>query len=133
MADSMTVFDAFPNAIESDWQIVPMAYSTIAGNALDMTNASNIDIIIDEGSTSDANQSPNSAELRSDTLIYVKPSQLTTIDTSALVAGYAIRNKTNGKVFEIVDAGLGKNQETGIVEHVEMKIRQTSEISGDMS
>ena len=120
---NMTVFEAFPNAIET-WSIIPVAYSTITGNQLDMKNAQNIDVIVDEGSSSDANQSPNYATINSDTLIYTKPSQMPTTDTSALVADYAIKSP-NGKIYEITDAGLGKNQELGIVEHIELKIRQT--------
>lgn len=120
---SITVFQAFPNAIET-WQIVPMAYSSITGNVLDNANAMNIGVIVDEGSSSDANPAPNAQDISSDTLIYTKPSELPTIDTSALVADYAIK-APNGKVFEIVDAGLGKNQEINVIEHVEMKLRQT--------
>lgn len=123
VAYSITVFDAFPNAIET-WQIVPMAYSTITGNDLDMDNAQNISVIVDEGSSSDANPAPNAQDISSDTLIYAKPSEMPTLDTSELVASYAIK-APNGKIFEIVDAGLGKNQEINVIEHVEMKLRQT--------
>lgn len=120
---NLTVFEAFPNAIET-WKIVPVSYSTITGNQLDNANAQNIDVIIDEGSSSDANQSPNFATINSDTLIYTKPAQMPTTDTSALVADYAIKSP-NGKVYEITDAGLGKNQELGIIEHIELKLKQT--------
>lgn len=120
---NMTVFDAFPNAIET-WKIIPVAYSTITGNQLDIAKAQEIDVIVDEGSSSDANQSPNFATINSDTLIYTKPAQMPTTDTSALVADYAIKSP-DGKIYEITDAGLGKNQEKGIIEHIELKIKQT--------
>ena len=125
---SITVFQAFPNAIEK-WQIVPMAYSTITGNALDEQNAQDIGIIVDEGNSSDANPAPNAQDATSDTLIYAKPSEMPTIDTSELVASYAIE-APNGKVFEIVDAGLGKNQDNGVIEHIELKLRQTGVSDG---
>ena len=79
----MTVFDAFPNAIEQGWQIAQVTYSSITGNTV--TNGANIDVIIDEGSSSDANQAPNAAGLYADTLIYTRPEQLPTTDTSTLV------------------------------------------------
>lgn len=126
----MTVFDAFPNAIEANWRIVPIQYSTIAGNYLDEQNAQSISLIIDEGSSSDANPSPNTASAYSDTLVYTKPDEMPTTDTSELVASYAIKNTTTGKLYEIIDAGLGKNQDNGIIEHIELKLRQTGAYNG---
>lgn len=125
---SITVFQAFPNAIEK-WQIVPMAYSTITGNVLDNAKAKTIGVIVDEGNASDANPSPNAQDATSDTLIYTNPNEMPTIDTSELVASYAIE-APNGKVFEIVDAGLGKNQDNGVIEHIELKLRQTGVSDG---
>ena len=119
---NMTVFDAFPNAI-IECEIAEVNYSTITGNQT-ADKWQTIHVIIDEGSASDANQSPNSAGLASDTLLYAKPSELPTTDTSQLVANYAIRNKA-GQTFEIVDAGIGMNQEIGKIEHVELKVKQT--------
>lgn len=127
---SMTVFDAFSNAIESGWKIAPMAYSTITGNIVDFSQASDIDVIIDEGSSSDANQSPNYAVINSDTLIYTKPAQMPTLDSSELVSDYTIIDTNSGKYYEITDAGIGKNQENGVIEHVEMKIRQVGVTDG---
>lgn len=117
----MTVFDAFPNAIEQGWQIAQVTYSSITGNTV--TNGTDIDVIIDEGSSSDANQAPNAAGLYADTLIYTKPDQMPTTDTSALVAGYVLIDP-NERTWEIIDAGQGKNQDNGQIEHIELKIRQ---------
>ena len=119
----MTVFDAFPNAIEQGWQIAQVTYSSITGNTV--TNGANIDVIIDEGSSSDANQAPNAAGLFADTLVYTKPDQMPTTDTSALVTGYVLIDP-NERTWEIIDAGQGKNQENGQIEHVELRIRQTN-------
>lgn len=123
----MTVFDAFPNAIEQGWQIAQVTYSSITGNTV--TNGTAIDVIIDEGSSSDANQAPNAAGLYADTLIYTKPDQMPTTDTSALVAGYVLIDP-NGRTWEIIDAGQGKNQENGQIEHIELKIRQIGANNG---
>lgn len=123
----MTVFDAFPNAIEQGWQIAQVTYSSITGNTV--TNGTDIDVIIDEGSSSDANQAPNAAGLYADTLIYAKPDQMPTTDTSALVAGYVLIDP-NERTWEIIDAGQGKNQENGQIEHIELKIRQIGANNG---
>ena len=123
----MTVFDAFPNAIEQGWQIAQVTYSSITGNTV--TNGTNIDVIIDEGSSSDANQAPNAAGLYADTLVYTKPSQMPTTDTSALVAGYVLIDP-NERTWEIIDAGQGKNQDNGQIEHIELKIRQIGANNG---
>lgn len=123
----MTVFDAFPNAIEHGWQIAQVTYSSITGNTV--TTGTDIDVIIDEGSSSDANQAPNAAGLYADTLIYTKPDQLPTTDTSALVAGYVLIDP-NERTWEIIDAGQGKNQDNGQIEHIELKIRQIGADNG---
>lgn len=123
----MTVFDAFPNAIEQGWQIAQVTYSSITGNTV--TNGTAIDVIIDEGSSSDANQAPNAAGLYADTLVYTKPDQMPTTDTSALVAGCVLID-SNGRTWEIIDAGQGKNQENGQIEHIELKIRQIGADNG---
>ena len=123
----MTVFDAFPNAIEQGWQIAQVTYSSITGNTV--TNGTHIDVIIDEGSSSDANQAPNAAGLFADTLVYTKPDQMPTTDTSALVAGYVLIDP-NERTWEIIDAGQGKNQENGQIEHIELKIRQIGANNG---
>lgn len=124
----MTVFDAFPNAI-IQVKIAPIAYSSITGNDIDLENAETIDAIIDEGSSSDANPAPNTAGLYADTLIYTRPEQLPTIDTSSLVSDYAIVDSQDG-TWEITDAGAGKNQDTGQIEHIELKIRQVGANNG---
>lgn len=121
----LTVFQAFPNGIEHEiWQIGQMAYSTITGNALDSTTLAFIDAIVDEANDSEPNASPNSAVTYSDTLLYVRPEQMPTIDTAELIASYAVKNSQTDKLYAIIDAGIGKNQENGTIEHIELRIRQ---------
>lgn len=121
-----TVFQAFPNAIESQvWQIGKMAFSTITGNDLDTASLTYIDVIEDEANNSEPNASPSYANTYSDTLLYVRPNQMPTIDTAELIASYVVKNTTTGKLYAIIEAGIGKNQESGTIEHIELKIRQT--------
>lgn len=122
----LTVFEAFPNAIEREiWQIGSMAYSTITGNDLDADSLAYIDAIVDEGNSSEPNASPNAANTYSDMLLYIRPEQSPTLDTAELVASYVVKNTTTDKLYAIIDAGIGKNQDSGAIEHIELKLRQT--------
>ena len=121
----LTVFQAFPNGIEHEiWQIGQMAYSTITGNALDDDSLTFIDAIVDEANDSEPNASPNAAVTYTDTLLYVKPDQMPTIDTAELIASYTVKNITTDKLYAIIDAGIGKNQDNGVIEHIELRLRQ---------
>lgn len=121
----LTVFQAFPNGIEHEiWQIGQMAYSTITGNALGSTTLTFIDAIVDEANDSEPNASPNSVVTYSDTLLYVRPEQMPTIDTAELIASYAVKNTQTDKLYAIIDAGIGKNQDNGVIEHIELRLRQ---------
>lgn len=122
----LTVFQAFPNAIERNiWQIGQMAYSTITGNDLDAESLAYIDAIVDEANNSEPNASPSAANTYSDTLLYVRPEQMPTLDTAELIANYVVKNTTTGKLYAIIDAGIGKNQDNGTIEHIELRLRQT--------
>lgn len=122
----LTVFEAFPNGIERNiWQIGQMAYSTITGNDLNTDSLTFIDAIIDEANNSEPNASPSAANTYSDTLLYVRPEQMPTIDTAELIASYVVKNTTTGKLYAIIDAGIGKNQDNGTIEHIELRLRQT--------
>lgn len=121
----LTVFQAFPNGIEHEiWQIGQMAYSTITGNALDTDSLTYIDVIEDEANDSEPNNSPSYANTYSDTLLYVRPEQMPTIDTAELIASYAVKNTQTDKLYAIIDAGIGKNQDNGVIEHIELRLRQ---------
>lgn len=118
---STTVFQAFPNSLE-EWKIGQAYYSTITGNLAGEWES--IDVIVDEGNGADENRGTTAAIATSDTLIYCQPSQLPTIDTAELIASYMVKD-TYGKIYEIRDAGVGKNQENGQIEHIELRVRQT--------
>lgn len=123
--NNMTVFDAFPNAVET-WQIAKMEYSTAIGNHVSGCWF-NIHVIVDEGNSTDPNQSPNYANAMSDLLLYCKPAELPTIKTAELVAEYVIQD-ADGLIYSIIDAGIGKNQENGVIEHIELRVRQTENV-----
>lgn len=121
----LTVFQAFPNGIEHEiWQIGQMAYSTITGNALDDDSLTYIDAIVDEANDSEPNASPSAAVTYTDTLLYARPEQMPTIDTAELIASYAVKNTQTDKLYAIIDAGIGKNQDNGVIEHIELRLRQ---------
>ena len=123
-----SIFDVFPKAIISGvWQIGTCQHGTLIGNVFVKTG--DIDVIIDEGNNSSV--STDIETLKSDMLIYCKPSQLPTFDTNALVSGYMLYNSSNDSYYMIIDAGIGKNQENGKVEHVELKVVMTEVTDGE--
>lgn len=127
----ISIFDAFPNAIISGvWQIGICKHGTVVGNQFNSLN--NVDVIIDEGYNSNINTTPET--IGSDMLVYVKPCQMpkevndlmmTNQVVVALVANYMLYNSANDTYYMIVDAGVGKNQHTGNIEHLELKLRET--------
>lgn len=121
-----SIFDAFPNAIISGvWQIGTCQHGTIVGN--EFTKVADIDVIIDEGNNSDINATPES--LTADLLVYVYPNQLPTVNTNALVSEYMLYDSQNDHYYAITDAGVGKNQHTGRIEHLELKLTQTEVVN----
>lgn len=122
-----SIFDAFPNAIISGiWEIGTCQHGTVVGNQYQ--KISDLDVVVDEGSSSSINTIPET--LRSDLLLYVMPCQVPTTQTNALVSGYMLYNRAENAYYEIVDAGIGKNQHTGYIEHLELKVVQTEVVNG---
>jgi len=118
----LSIFDAFPNAIISGvWQLGTCQHGTIVGN--EFSAISDIDVVVDEGNSSDINNTPEA--LNSDILIYAHPEQLPTLNTARLVSNYMLYNTEEDAYYMIVDAGIGKNQHTGKIEHVELRLVQT--------
>lgn len=120
----MDVFEAFPEAIiRGQWQLGEVLRGTIRGKKFN--NSVSIDVIVDEGTYATTDRSPSAEYESSDTLIYARVSNLPTLDTAKLAANYIWYNvKTNG-YYDIRQANLGKNQDTGVVEHVEFLLRPT--------
>lgn len=122
-----SIFDAFPKAIISGvWQIGTCQHGTILGNQFE--KAADIDVIIDDGSSSEINTTPEA--LTSDLLVYVCPEQLPTTRTNMLVSDYMLYDSEEDCYYMIVDAGVGKNQHTGKIEHIELELVQTEVVDG---
>lgn len=120
----MDVFDAFPNAVEvGRFYIGTYQRGSLEGNQF--VNMGDIDAIVDEGDGGEIGNTPNAEEMIADALLYVKPDQLPTQNPRELTAGYMIYDSLYSDYFAIIDAGIGKNQENGRVEHIELKLRQT--------
>ena len=118
----LSIFDAFANAIiYGVWQIGTSKRGTVVGSQF--TKVADLDVVIDEGSSAQITTSPE--ELSSDMLVYVKPEQMPTIRSNQLVSGYMLYDSDNKDYYEIIDVGIGKNQHTGIVEHLELRVVQT--------
>ena len=114
----ISIFKAFANAIISGvWQIGTSKRGSVVGTTF--TKVADIDVVLDEGASSTTSTMPEN--LRSDLLVYVKPEQLPTIRANKLVSGYLLYDSSEDDYYEIIDAGVGKNQHTGVIEHLELK------------
>lgn len=122
-----SIFNAFPNAIVSGvWSIGECQHGTLIGNQY--TKINDIDVVIDEGASSGVNVTPET--LASDLLIYAMPEQMPTLQTNKLVSAYMLYNSEEDSYYMIVDAGIGKNQHTGAIEHIELRVVQTEIANG---
>lgn len=122
-----SIFDAFPNAIISGvWEIGTCQHGTLVGNTYN--KLADLNVIVDEGSSSSINTTPET--LASDYLIYAMPCQVLNIHTDELVSNYMLHNNQTGAYYEIVDAGIGKNQHTGNIEHLELRVVRTEITNG---
>jgi len=122
----MDVFEAFPNAIISNqWEIGEVRYGTETGTQF--SNPVACDVIIDEATSASVADIP---DLKNESLLYARASDMPTLLTSKLATNYMWHDKTNDLYFMILQVGLGKNQETGKVEHVEFVLRQTEVANG---
>lgn len=122
-----SIFNAFPNAIVSGvWSIGECQHGTLIGNQY--TKVNDIDVVIDEGASSGVNVTPET--LASDLLVYAMPEQMPTLRTNKLVSAYMLYNSEEDSYYMIVDAGIGKNQHTGAIEHIELRVVQTEIANG---
>ena len=123
----LSIFDAFSNAIIYNvWQIGTSKRGTVVGSQF--TKVADLDVVIDEGASAQITTNPE--ELTSDMLVYVKPEQMPTISANKLVSGYMLYDSVNDDYYEIISVGIGKNQHTGIIEHLELRVVQ-SEVTNE--
>ena len=129
MVASMDVCSAFPGAVVSGrYCIGKFQRGTVEGNQF--INQGELDVIIDEGDSAGIGKAPNAETLIADLLMYVKPNQLPTLNPRALTSSYMVFDSENGDYFAIIDAGIGKNQDAGELEHIELLLRQTEVVNG---
>ena len=122
-----SIFEAFPNAIVSGvWEIGECKHGTVVGNQF--VPIMPIDVVVDEGFSSNIASTPET--IASDMLIYCYPNQMPSLSANTLVSDYMIHNVDDDTYFMITDAGIGKNQHTGHLEHVELRLVQTEVING---
>lgn len=120
----MDVFNTFPEAIISGvWELGEVKRGTRRGK--EFSNPVALDVIVDEGTYSVTDRSPSAQYEDSDTLVYARASDLPTLDTATLGAGYMWHNTVTDTYYNIREASLGKNQAGGSVEHVEFLLRPT--------
>lgn len=129
----MDVFSAFAGAVVTGtYSIGKNQRGSLVGSVY--SKVADIDVIVDEGDLANIGLAPNAEALDADLIMYCKPEQLPTTNPRALVSDYLIHDGVNGDFFAIVNAGLGKNQDNGVLEHVELMLQQTdSEIDDSPS
>lgn len=117
----LSIFEAFDFAIISGvWQIGTYTHGGVVGNVF--TKVADIDVIIDDENYSTISNTPET--ITSGLLMYVRPEQLPTINTNALVSNYMVYDSENDYYYSIKFAGVGKNQHKGIIEHIELNLMQ---------
>lgn len=125
----MDVFEAFPNAIiPNQWELVEVEKGTEVGT--EIVSSKPCDVIVDEGSYASPNRTPDAGYEESNILLYARAIDMPTLATPALHNGYMWHDTLNDYWYNIEEANIGRNQETGVVEHVEFILRQT-EVASD--
>ena len=126
----MDVFSTFPNAvIHKVWSLGKLERNTETGATFN--EGSYKDVIVDEVTNGATDRSPSADYIDSDTLLYARPSQMPTLNAATLTAGYLWYNSEDDQYYKIVEVGIGKNQELGIVEHIEFLIQPTEVLDED--
>lgn len=120
-----TVFNVFPDAIRWGWKIGRIQRATEHGDVL--VEQSEIDVIVSDSANSNTG-SQNAEMLDNDCLIYCKPEQLPTKKCGLLIANYVVIDD-EGLAYNITSAGEGFNQHTGVLEHIELKLKLTEVVA----
>ena len=124
-----TVFDAFPNAIiRDDWKLGKLVENTDTGKLWQDLGYKSV--IVDEGAAGDIDTAPNAEGLSSDTLIYAMPSEMPGFNISRFISSYYWYQQSADQYYRIIDAGIGKNQNNGVIEHIEFRVRP-AEFAGE--
>ena len=126
---AVDVFKAFSGAIiTDDWKLGELVENTEVGKL--WKNLGFKAVIADEVADGELNRSPNAETIASDTLIYAKPEDIPTTSVAELIASYYWYQVSADQYYRIIEVGVGKNQDTGKVEHIEFRVRPT-ELAGE--
>lgn len=126
----MDVFNTFPEAVVAGvWELGQVRRGTRRGK--EFSNALVLEVIVDEGTYSVTDRSPSVQYEDSDTLVYARATDLPTLDTATLGAGYMWHHIPSDTYYNIREANLGKNQNKGAVEHVEFLLRPTEVLENE--
>lgn len=126
----MDIFTSLPNAVISDvWELGQISRSTEVGKSYEALRF--LTCIADEEATGDQNNSPSADGIESGTLLFVKPADLAPYNIDELIASFMVKNTQTGQLYMIKNVGLGKNQETGMVEHIELLIEPTEVLENE--
>lgn len=127
---AVNVFEAFPNAIISGiWEIGEVERASVVGDAY--TTLNSLDVIVEEAADGNFHKTPDADDITNDTLVYAKPEQLPSLAPAKLTGDYLLKNAETGQFYDIIGADIGKNQETGEIEHVELWVRPTEAIENE--
>lgn len=128
VAVETSVFDAFKNAIiKNVWQFGICKRGTVVGNQFKPLGFA--DVIIDDTQSAGINATPEN--ITTDMLVYIRPEHAFGCDlenggvASRLVGDYMLYNTKNDSYFLIKTVGVGKNQHTGKIEHIELGLVAT--------
>lgn len=125
----MDVFEAFPNGIiHNTWELGEIQRATEIGNVFE--SIALCDVIVEEGTYDRSGQTPNADYQDSNILLYAHPTDMPTLNTAALSAGYYWHNTLTDQYYAIREASLGTNQELGTVEHIEFLLKSTEVANG---
>lgn len=126
----MDVFKAFPAAIISDdWKLGQLVENTEVGKLWKDLGFKSV--IVDEVADGELDRSPSAEGIASDTLIYAKPEEMPTSNVAEFIASYYWYQESADQYYRIIEVGVGKNQDAGVVEHIEFRVRPT-ELAGEV-
>lgn len=118
----MDVFKAFPEAIVS-WTWLAVKRGTEVGNVA--TEAGAVNVIETEADKATLYNTPKANGITADLLVYVRPEDLPEMTPAKLMANYGLQNDIMER-YDIINVGVGKNQDNGNIEHYELALQLAS-------
>lgn len=117
----MDVFEAFPEAMVA-WNWLSIERGTEVGTVATVLRP--VNVIETEADKSTLHNTPKADGIVADLMVYVRPEDLPEVTPSKLMANYALQNDVLEQ-YDIVNVGVGKNQDNGKIEHYELSLKLT--------